>query len=340
LRFDRSGPADTMQITRTTSIAIAISGIAFGAATSARAQADAAGFPSRPIRMVVGFTPGGQPDITARMLAPKLYDALRQQVIVDNRPGAGGVVAAKIVADANPDGHTLLFVSSSHVAIPAVRANLPYDTLRDFAGITITTTASYVLVVPATLNVKTPAELIALAKAKPGQLNYGSGGTGSGAHFAAEMFKHSAAIDAVHVPYRGIPEGLVDLISGRLQFFLSPLASAVSLVRDGKIRALAVTAKNRVAVYADVPTLAESGMPGFQWDSWSGLLAPAKTPRPIIDKLNREITRVLNQPDFQQRLSSMGAEASPSTPAEFDKLIVEQVALTMKLARQAGIKPE
>lgn len=310
------------------------------AATAAPAQQDPKDFPNRPIRMVIGFTPGGQPDITARMLAPRLNEALHQPVIVDNRAGAGGVVAAKIVADANPDGHTLLFVSSSHVAIPAVRANLPFDTLRDFAGITITSTACYLLVVPATLNVKTPAELIALAKAKPGQLNYGSGGTGSGVHFAAEMFIHSAGINAVHVPYRGIPEALTDLISGRLQFFMSPLASAVSLVREGRIRALAVTANKRVAVYADVPTLAESGMPGFQWDSWSGLLAPAKTPRPIIEKLNREITRVLRQPDIVQRLASMGAEASPTTPAEFDKLITEQVALTLKLARQAGIKPE
>ncbi len=304
------------------------------------AEAVGATFPSRPVRMVVGFTPGGQPDITARLLAPRLYEALGQQIIVDNRPGAGGVVAAKIVADANADGHTLLFVSSSHVAIPAVRANLPYDTVRDFAGITLTSTACYVLVVPATLSVKTAQDLITLAKAKPGQLNYGSGGTGSGAHFAAEMFKHTTAIDTVHVPYRGIPEALTDLISGRLHFFMSPLASAVSLVRDGKIRAIAVTAKKRVAVYAEVPTLAESGLSGYQWDSWSGLLAPAKTPRPIIERLNHEITRVLNQPEIQQRLLSMGAEAAPNTPAAFDKLITEQVALTIKLARQAGIKPE
>jgi len=318
----------------------ALFALAIAAAISAQAQTGGTPFPQRPIRMVVGFTPGGQPDITARMLAPKLYESFGQQVIVDNRPGAGGVVAAKIVADAAPDGHTLLFVSSSHVAIPAVHAKLPYDTIRDFAAITLTSTACYVLVVPATLNVKTAQELIALAKAKPGQLNYGSGGTGSGAHFAAEMFKHTTGIDAVHVPYRGIPEGITDLISGRLQFFMSPLASAVSLVRDGKIRALAVTAKKRVAVYADVPTLAESGLPGYQWDSWSGLLAPAKTPRAIVDKLNREITRALNQPDIQQRLLSMGAEAAPTTPAEFDKLIAEQVAMTIKLARQAGIKPE
>jgi hypothetical protein len=304
------------------------------------AAVQAQSFPNKPIRIVVSTAPGGSPDVLARTVGQKLSENMGQQVIVDNRPGAGGVVAAKIVADAAADGHTLLFVSSSHVAIPAVRANLPYDTLRDFAAITLTSTACYVLVVPATLNVKTPAELIALAKARPGQLNYGSGGTGSGAHFAAEMFRHSAGIDAVHVPYRGIPEALTDLISGRLQFFLSPLASAVSLVRDGKLRALGVTAKKRVAVYADVPTLAESGLPGFQWDSWSGLLAPAKTPRAIVDKLNREITRVLNQPEIQQRLLSMGAEASPTTPQEFDKLISEQVALTMKLAKQAGIKPE
>jgi tripartite-type tricarboxylate transporter receptor subunit TctC len=304
------------------------------------AEAVGATFPSRPVRMVVGFTPGGQPDITARLLAPRLYEALGQQIIVDNRPGAGGVVAAKIVADANADGHTLLFVSSSHVAIPAVRANLPYDTVRDFAGVTLTSTACYVLVVPATLSVKTAQDLITLAKAKPGQLNYGSGGTGSGAHFAAEMFKHTTAIDTVHVPYRGIPEALTDLISGRLHFFMSPLASAVSLVRDGKIRAIAVTAKKRVAVYAEVPTLAESGLSGYQWDSWSGLLAPAKTPRPIIERLNHEITRVLNQPEIQQRLLPMGAKAAPNTPAAFDKLITEQVALTIKLARQAGIKPE
>ena len=329
-----------MNTTIRTTAGCALIALTLLAALPAVAQQGAEQFPRRPIRMVIGFTPGGQPDITARMLAPKLYESLGQQVIVDNRPGGGGVVAAKIVADAAADGHTLLFVSSSHVAIPAVHAKPPYDTIRDFAGITLTSTACYVLVVPATLNVKTAPELIALAKAKPGQLNYGSGGTGSGAHFAAEMFKHTAGIDAVHVPYRGIPEALTDLISGRTQFFLSPLSSAVALVRDGKIRALAVTAKKRVAVYNDVPTLAESGLPGYEWNSWSGLLAPAKTPRAVIDKLNREITRILAQPEIQQRLLAMGAETAPTTPAEFDKLITEQVAMTIKLARQAGIKPE
>ncbi len=310
------------------------------AAWGAQQAGDAAGFPSRPIRMVVGYTPGGQPDITARMLAPKLHDALRQQVIVDNRAGAGGVIGAKIVADSTPDGHTLLFASSSHVAAPAMHAKLPYDTLRDFAGITRTSTACYVLVVPVALPVKTTPELIVLARAKPGRLNFGSGGTGSGSHFAAEIFKHGANVDVVHVPYKGIPEALTDVVAGRLQFFMSPLASALALVRDGKLRALAVTAGNRVGIYGDVPTLAESALPGFQWDSWSGLLVSAKTPRAIVDRLNREITRILALPEIAQRLTAFGAAPAPTTPAEFDKLIAEQVALTIKLARQAGIKPE
>ncbi len=310
------------------------------AAWCAEQAGDATGFPGRPIRIVVPYTPGGVPDITARMLAPKLRDAVQQQVIVDNRPGAGGVIGARIVADSTPDGHTLLFATMSHVASPAVNARLPYDTIRDFAGITMTSTACYVLVVPVSLAAKSALELIALAKAKPGQLNVGSGGTGSGSHFAAEMFKHSANIDVVHVPYKGIPEALTDVVAGRLQFFMSPLASALALVRDGKLRALAVTAKNRVGVYADVPTLAESALPGFQWDSWSGLLAPAKTPRAIVDKLNHEITRILVLPDIHQRLTAFGAEPAPMTPAAFDKLIAEQVALTARLARAAGIKPE
>lgn len=310
------------------------------AGVRAQKDGDAASFPSRPIRMVVGFTPGGQPDITARMLAPKLHEAFGQQVIVDNRPGAGGVIGAKIVADASPNGYTLLFATLSHVSLPAVRAKLPYDTIKDFAGITMTSTACYVLVVPAAFAAKSVQELIALAKAKPGQLNFASAGTGSGSHFAAEIFNHSANIDVVHVPFKGIPEALTDVASGRVQFFMSPLASAVSLIKDGRVRALGVTAKKRVRLYADTPTIAESGLPGFEWDSWSGLLAPAKTPRAIVDKLNREITRILLLPDIEQRLTALGAEPAPTTPAEFDKLIAEQINLTIRLARQAGISPE
>ena len=227
--------------------------------TAAHAQRpdEAAAFPSRPIRIVIGFTPGGQPDISARLIGPKASESLGQQIVVDNRPGAGGVLGARIVAGSNPDGHTLLSISSAHVVAPAVHARLGYDPLKDFAGITQTTSAAYLLVVPPSFEAKTLKELIALAKAKPGQINFSSGSTGSGTHFAAEMLKVAAGIDVVHIPYKGIPEALTDTVSGRVQFFMSPLASAINLVRDGKLRALGVSSAKRVRAYADVPTIAE-----------------------------------------------------------------------------------
>ena len=304
------------------------------------AQSAEADYPVKPIRIVIGFTPGGQPDITARLLAPKLSEALGQQVVVDNRPGAGGVVGARIVAGANADGHTLLSVSSAHVVAPAVHARLGYDPIKSFAAITQTTSAAYLLVVPPPLEVKTAKDLIALAKARPGQINFASGSTGSGTHFAAEMFKAAASIDVVHVPYKGIPEALTDTVSGRVQFFMSPLASAMALVREGKLRALGVSSAKRVRAYADVPTLAESALPGFEWDSWGGLFAPAQTPRAIVGILNREAGRALTAPDVQSRLQALGAEPMPGTPAAFEKMVAEQLQLTAALARKAGIKPE
>jgi tripartite-type tricarboxylate transporter receptor subunit TctC len=301
---------------------------------------EAANFPSRPIRIVIGFTPGGQPDISARLIGPKLFEAWGQQVVVDNRPGAGGVVGARIVAGANPDGHTLLSISSAHVVVPTMQSRLGYDPLKDFAGVTQSTSAAYLLVVPPSLEAKTLKEFIALAKAKPGQINFSSGSTGSGTHFAAEMLKLAAGIDVVHIPYKGVPEALTDTMSGRVQFFMSPLASAMTLVRDGRLRALGVTSAKRVRAYADVPTIAEAGLTGFEWDSWGGILAPGKTPRAVVNKLNREIVRALTLPDVAQRLTSLGAEPMPGTPEQFDKLIAAQLAVTAGLARKAGIKAE
>jgi tripartite-type tricarboxylate transporter receptor subunit TctC len=316
--------------------------VAMFAATASHAQtlSDVAAYPNRPIRIVIGFTPGGQPDITARLLAPKLTEVFGQQVVVDNRPGAGGVLGARIVAASNPDGHTLLSISSAHVVSPTVHARLGYDPLKDFAGITQTTSAAYLLVVPPSLDIKTLKELIALAKAKPGQINFSSGSTGSGTHFAAEMLKAAAGIEVVHVPYKGVPEALTDTVSGRVQFFMSPLASAINLVRDGKLRALGVSSSKRVRAYAEVPTIAEAGLAGFEWDSWGGLLAPAKTPRAVVVKLNREVSRALTLPEVQQRLVSLGAEPVPGTPEQFDKLLAEQLVITANLARKAGIKAE
>ena len=299
---------------------------------------EAGAFPARPIRIVVGFTPGGQPDIFSRMIGGKLVESLGQPIVVDNRPGAGGSIGTKIVADATPDGHTLLSVSGSHVISPVVR-KLKYDTATDFAGITLTYNASYVMVAAPSLGVGSVKDLIAMAKAKPGVLNFGSAGTGSGTHFAGEMFKDAAKIDVVHIPYKGIPEALNDTMTNRVQFFMAPLASSINLVRDGKLRALGVTSLKRVSVQPDIPTIAESGLPGFAWDSWGGILAPAKTPRSIVDKLNREIVRVLGLPDIQKRMRALGAEPAPSAPEAFDQFIRKELAVIADLAKKAGIQP-
>ena len=297
-------------------------------------------FPARPIRIVIGFTPGGMPDITARLIGAKLAESWNQQVVVDNRPGAGGVAGARIVAESNPDGYTLLSVSAAHVVSPTVHARMPYDTARDFAGITTTASACYLLVVPPTLGIKSVKDLIALAKAKPGQINFSSGSTGSGTHFAAEIFKSAAGIDVVHVPYKGVPEALTDTMANRVQFFMSPLASAINMVKEGRLIALGVSAEKRVRTQPDIPTIAESGLAGFRWDSWAGLLAPAKTPRVIIDKLNAEITRILRAPEVEQRLNSLGAEPNPGTPAQFDRMIAEQLVIVADIARKSGMQPQ
>ncbi len=300
----------------------------------------AANFPMRPIRIVVGFTPGGQPDIYARLIQVKLTEVFHQQVVVDNRPGAGGIIGSQIVVDSPADGHTLLSVSSAHVTSPAVRAKMPYDTLKDLAGITLTANATYVLAVPPSLNVKTVQELIALAKAKPGQINFSSAGNGSGTHFAGEMFRQSVGIDVVHIPFKGIPESLTDTISGRVQFTMAPIASSVSLIKDGRLRALGVSSKKRSSLYPDLPTIAEQGVVGFEWDSWGGLLAPAKTPRAIINKLNREVVKILALPEIAERLRALGAEPNPTTPEEMDAYVARQLKTAMQLAKKAGIEPQ
>lgn len=313
--------------------AVALS-LCAGAATAADTD-----YPRRPIRIVVGFTPGGNPDITARLLAPRLTETFKQQVIVDNRPGAGGAIGSDIVAKATPDGHTLLSVSSSHAALPAVYAKLPFDTERDFAGIGLNSRSPYFLVVPPSLGVKTMKDLIAMAKAKPGSLNFASAGVGSGTHFAMELFKDVAAINIVHVPYKGIPEALTETIGGRVQLFMLPITSG-GLIREGKLAALAVSTKKRSPLLPDVPSVAEAGLPAYEWDTWGGLLAPRSTPRTIIDRLNREVIRILSARDLQDKMATLGLEAVTSTPAEFDKLIADQIAITKRIAQKAGIKAE
>ncbi len=301
---------------------------------------DAAQFPRRPIRFVIGFTPGGGPDITARFIGQKLAGRWHQQVVTDNRPGAGGTIAANIVATANPDGYTLLSVSNAHAVAAAIYAKLPYDTVKDFAGITMTASGPALLLVSPSIGVKSAKELIALAKTRPGQLNYSSAGVGSGAHFAAELFKNMAGIDVVHVPFKGIPEAITETISGRVQFFLSPLASALNLVREGRALAIGVSGVKRAPQLPELPTIAESGLPGYRFDYWYGMLAPAKTPRAIVEKLNHEITGIMQSEDVRSRWSALGVEPAPMTPQAFDQWIRDDIATSVKLARAANIKAD
>lgn len=319
--------------------AIAVALLLAGTGTVAAQGKAATDFPTRPIRIIVGFTPGGQPDIFSRLIGGKLSEALGQPVVIDNRPGAGGAIGTKIVADSTPDGHTLLSVSSSHVIAPAVR-KLNYDPVKDFAGITQMYSSAYLLVVPPALGVKSARDLIAMAKAKPGALNFSSAGAGSGTHFAGEVFKDAAKIDVVHVPYKGIPEALNDTMTNRVQFFMAPVASLASLVRDGRLISLGVTSLKRSGVYPDIPTLAEAALPGFEFESWGGLVAPAKTPRAVVMRLNREVSNALGSPEIQQRMRALGAEPVATTPEAYDKRIAAEIASIGAIARRAGITPQ
>lgn len=310
------------------------------ALAAAPAGARAQVYPARPIRILVGFTPGGLPDITARLIGQRLSEAWKQPVTVENRPGAGGNIAAQQVAAAPADGHVLLSVSSAHSIAPAIYPRLPFDTLRDFAGITLTATGPCLVVVAPDLGLKGAVDLIAYAKARPGKLNYASAGIGSGTHFAVESFKAQAGIDLVHVPFKGIPEALAETIAGRVQVFFAPFSTAIGLVREGKARAIAVTSPARMAETPDIPTVAESGLPGYRYAIWSGLLAPAKSPRPVIDALNAEVGRIMRAPEIRTRLASLGTEPAPGTPEEFDRMIAEESAVFTKLARAANIKVE
>ena len=294
-------------------------------------------YPSRAVRILVGFTPGGGPDITARHLAQKLAEGWGQQVIVENRPGAGGTLAAAMVARAAPDGYTLLSVSSAHAAAAAIYPKLGYDTQKDLAGITQTGTSKYVLV---SSEFKTLKDLLAAARSRPGQLNFSSAGVGSGTHFAAEIFKARAALDVVHVPFKGIPEALSEALTGRVQFFMAPIANSVSHVREGRLSGLGVSSLKRDPLLPAVPTVDEAGVPGYESELWFGVLAPAGLPAAVMAKLNREITRVLSDAETRARWSAIGIEPRPTQPAEFDALIRREIALYSRIARAAQIRAD
>ena len=309
-------------------------------AAAVLAQDAASDYPNRVIRIIVGFTPGGAPDITARILAPKLSEIWQQSVIVENRPGAGSAIAARYVADADPDGYTLMSITNAHAVVPALNSQVSYDAVNAFTALSMTSIApNWVLVAPE-LGVHSLKEFVALAKSKPNQLNFGSAGVGSFMHFAAVMFDDAVGIQAQHVPYKGPPEALADTVGGRVQFVISPIGAALGLVRSGKLVPLAVTGKERLEEFPNVPTVAESGYPNFELLTWTGLLAPARLPARIVTKINQAVGEILKQPDVQQKFRGIAVEPIATTPAEFHKRIADAVAEYKAAARKAGITGE
>jgi tripartite-type tricarboxylate transporter receptor subunit TctC len=307
-------------------------------AVAAGAAGAAEKYPSKPIRMLVPFSAGSQTDILARWIGEKAIESWGQQVVVDNRPSAGGTIASEYVLAANPDGHTLMMVSTGHAGNATLYSKLSYDTVRDFSGITRVASVPNLLVVAPTLGPKTVKDLIAYAKARPGQINFSSAGIGSGTQINGEMFKVAAGIEATHVPYKGAPESLNETATGRVHFTFSPILVAMGQVKAGRVTVLAVSTAKRSPLFPDVPTVAEAGIPGFEYDQWYGLLASAKTPRPIIGLVNKEIVRILNLPDIKERMLTQGASPAPTTPEEFDAFIRSEVKRFAAVLIAAGAR--
>jgi tripartite-type tricarboxylate transporter receptor subunit TctC len=305
----------------------------------AAAAADA--YPAKPIRFVVAFPPGGGTDIIARSIAQKLSERLEQQVVVDNRPGAGGNIGTDIVAKSAPDGYTILMGSAGPLAINAsLFAKMPFDPVRDLAPVTLAASTPNVLVVHPSLKAATVNELIALARTRPGEINFASSGHGTPAHLAGELFNSMAGVKLVHVPYKGAAPALADLLGGQVQLMFSTMPPALPHVKDGKLRALAVTSRKRSRATPDLPTVDEAALPGFEANTWHGVVLPAGTPPAIIARLNREIVAILHLHDIVERLSSQGAEALGSTPEEFAAYIRSETLKWAKVVRDSGAKAE
>ena len=310
-------------------------------AGSGAGSALAQNYPTRVVRIVVPQAPGAQSELFARMLGQKLSESLGQSVINDPRPGAGGAIGAEVAARAAPDGYTLLFgTNSTHGSNPALYARLPYDPVRDFAPIALTVGMPYVLSVHPSLPVTSLKQLIAFAKSKPGQLYYASAGNGSTHHLSGELFKSMARISIVHVPYKGGPPATAATVGGEVSMLFNTVGSVQPSVKNGRLRALAVTTTSRSGALPDVPTMAEAGLPGFEMQSWFGLLAPAGTPRPIISRLNAETNKALNTPDMKSAVAAMGANIMSGSPEQFADHIKSEIGRIGEIVKAAGIKTE
>jgi tripartite-type tricarboxylate transporter receptor subunit TctC len=288
--------------------------------------------------VVVPFTAGSATDILARTVGQKLGELWGQPVVIDNRPGAGGTIGAAIVAKSPADGYTLLVHSAAQAVNASIYPSLPYDTTKDFVEVATLGGQPNVLVVAPATGYKSVADLIAAAKKSPGTLNFGSAGTGSGTHVNGEKFKLAAGIDVMHIPYKGTPEALTDTMAGRVTYFFSPISAALPNVREGKLVALGVSTGKRASTLPNVPTIAESGLPGFDYNLWIGMFAPAGTPADVVDKINADVTRALQSAEVRERLAALGAEPMVMTPAEFRKFMREEIDDSAKVVKAAGIK--
>jgi tripartite-type tricarboxylate transporter receptor subunit TctC len=298
-------------------------------------------YPSRPVRLIVPFTPGGSADIFARPIAQKMSDSMGQQVVVENRPGSGGVIGTEAAAKAPPDGYTIMMGLTANVAVnPALYTRLPYDPLRDFAPVTLVASAPYVLVVPPSLPARNAKDLIALARAKPGDLAYVSLGSGSMGHLSGELLASMAGVKLLHVPYKTLGQAIPDLISGQVQLFFLGVASAQPHIRSGKLRAIAVSGAKRSPALPQVPTVSESAVKGFEVTGWYGVFVPAGTPQEIVARLHKEIVRALALPDVRERLAGEGAELAGNSPREFDAFVRSEIVKWAKVVKLSGAKPE
>ena len=297
-------------------------------------------YPSKTVRIIVPFAAGSATDVAARLIGERLNAAWAQPVVVENRPGAGGTIGIAQTAKAEPDGYTLVVVSTGHVVNDVLYKDLPYDVLNDLAGVAPLVSLPSVLIVPPSLGVKNVKDLVAKAKAKPGEFNYGTAGVGSAAHINSEKFNFAAEIKAVHVPLKGTPPILSETMGGRLQYAWVPIIASLGPIKDGKLHALAVSTANRSAALPNVPTIAEAGFPGGEFDFWVGMLAPGKTPKDVLEKINAEVNRALASAEMKDRLAKLGGEAMKMSPERFDAFMRKEHAVLGRLMRDAGATPQ
>lgn len=297
-------------------------------------------YPNRFVRFIVPYAPGGSSDVLARTLGQKLAASMGQQFVVDNRPGAGSMVGTDVAAKSAPDGYTILLSDMPHAINPSIHPKVPYDPVKDFSPITVIGVSPMFLFTNASFEATNLRELIALAKAQPGKLGIASGGTGATTHLVAELLQANAGIRLTHVPYKGAGPAIADVVAGQVPMTFTSMATAAPLVRSGRLRILGVTSPRRLAAFPDVPTFQEGGVPGLTFEHWWGVMAPARTPAPVVEELHREIAKALDSPDVRERFTALAVEPRTNTPDQFRTLIESDLARWAKVVRDAGIKPE